>query len=38
MRFVAMPNIESLLRDHVTLQVECIDRLYRSAAEPQPTR
>jgi hypothetical protein len=24
----AMPNIETILRDHVTLQVECIDRLY----------
>jgi hypothetical protein len=23
-----MPNIESLLRDHVTLQVECIDRIF----------
>jgi hypothetical protein len=23
-----MPNIETILRDHVTLQVECIDRLY----------
>jgi hypothetical protein len=23
-----MPNIETILRDHVTLQIECIDRLY----------
>jgi len=23
-----MPNMESILRDHTTLQVECIDRLY----------
>ena len=23
-----MPNVETLLRDHVTLQVDCIDRLY----------
>jgi hypothetical protein len=23
-----MPNIENILRDHVTLQVECIDRIY----------
>jgi hypothetical protein len=22
------PNVESLLREHVTLQVDCIDRLY----------
>ena len=22
-----MPNVESLLRDHVTLQIDCIDRL-----------
>jgi hypothetical protein len=24
----AAPNVETLLRDHVTLQVDCIDRLY----------
>ncbi len=23
-----MPNVETLLRDHVTLQIDCIDRLY----------
>jgi hypothetical protein len=29
-----MPNIETILRDHVTLQVECIDRLYLSGYVP----
>lgn len=33
-----MPNIESLLRDHVTLQVECIDRIYLSAQVPRLQR
>jgi hypothetical protein len=23
-----MPNVETLLRDHVTLNIDCIDRLY----------
>ena len=23
-----MPNIETVLRDHVTLNVDCVDRLY----------
>ena len=23
-----MPNIETILRDHITLKLECIDRLY----------
>src|SRR5881394_2929098 len=23
-----MPNVETLLRDHVTLKIDCIDRLY----------
>jgi hypothetical protein len=30
----AMPNVESLLRDHVTLQVDCIDRLYLNGYVP----
>src|SRR2546425_12016845 len=29
-----MPNVESLLRDHVTLQVDCIDRLYLNGYVP----
>lgn len=29
-----MPNIDSLLRDHVTLQLECIDRLYLNGYIP----
>ncbi len=27
-RGASMPNIERILRDHTTLQVECLDRLY----------
>jgi len=30
----AMPNVESLLRDHVTIQVDCIDRLYLNGYVP----
>jgi len=29
-----MPNVESLLRDHVPLQVDCIDRLYLNGYVP----
>ena len=29
-----MPNINDLLRDHVTLEVECIDRLYLNGYIP----
>jgi len=29
-----MPNVETLLRDHVTLQVDCIDRLYLNGYVP----
>jgi hypothetical protein len=29
-----MPNIETILRDHVTLQLECIDRLYLGGYVP----
>ena len=25
---MATPNIETIIRDHVTLTVDCIDRLY----------
>jgi hypothetical protein len=30
----AMPNVETLLRDHVTLNVDCIDRLYLNGYVP----
>ena len=30
-----MPNIETILRDHVTLQIECIDRLYLNGYQPR---
>jgi hypothetical protein len=33
-----MPNVESLLRDHVTLQNECIDRLYLNGYVPRMQR
>jgi hypothetical protein len=29
-----MPNVETLLRDHVVLQLDCIDRLYLNAYVP----
>lgn len=29
-----MPNVESLIRDHVTLEVDCIDRLYLNGYVP----
>jgi hypothetical protein len=29
-----MPNVETLLRDHVTLQLDCIDRLYLNGYVP----
>jgi len=29
-----MPNINDLLRDHVTLQVECLDRIYLNGYIP----
>lgn len=29
-----MPNVDTLLRDHVTLQVDCIDRLYLNGYVP----
>jgi len=29
-----MPNVETLLRDQVTLQVDCIDRLYLNGYVP----
>lgn len=29
-----MPNVETLLRDHVTLQVDCMDRLYLNGYVP----
>lgn len=30
-----MPNIETILRDHVSLKLECIDRLYLNGYVPQ---
>jgi hypothetical protein len=33
-----MPNIETLLRDHVTLNVDCIDRLYLNGYVPRLQR
>ena len=30
-----MPNIETILRDHVKLQIECIDRLYLNGYVPR---
>src|SRR5437867_10775072 len=33
-----MPNIDSILRDHVTLQVESIDRIYLNAYLPSLQR
>ena len=33
-----MPNVDTLLRDHVTLQVECIDRLYLNGYVPRLQR
>jgi hypothetical protein len=33
-----MPNIETLLRDHVTLNVDCIDRLYLNSYVPRLQR
>ena len=30
----ALPNVEGLLRDHVPLQVDCIDRLYLNGDVP----
>ena len=33
-----MPNVESLLRDHVTLAVDCIDRLYLNGYVPKLQR
>jgi len=29
-----MPTVESLLREHVALQVDCIDRLYLNGYVP----
>lgn len=29
-----MPNIETILRDHITLQVDCIDRVYLNGYVP----
>lgn len=34
----SMPNMESILRDHTTLQVECIDRLYFCSYVPRLQR
>jgi len=34
----AMPNVETLLRDHVTLNVDCIDRLYLNGYVPRLQR
>jgi hypothetical protein len=33
-----MPNVETLLRDHVRLQVDCIDRLYLNGYVPKLQR
>jgi hypothetical protein len=33
-----MPNMDSILRDHSTLQIECIDRLYLCAYVPRLQR
>ena len=33
-----MPNVETLLRDHVTLQVDCVDRLYLNGYVPSLQR
>lgn len=33
-----MPNMETILRDHVTLQVECIDRIYLNGYVPRLQR
>lgn len=29
-----MPNVETVLRDHVMLQVDCVDRLYLNGYVP----
>jgi hypothetical protein len=34
LRGTAMPNVESLLREHVTLNVDCIDRIYLNGYVP----
>src|SRR5260370_7126242 len=33
-----MPNVETILRDHVTLNVDCIDRLYLNGYVPRLQR
>src|SRR6266849_1778224 len=33
-----MPNVETLLRDHITLNLDCIDRLYLNGYVPQLQR
>ncbi len=33
-----MPNIDSIVRDHVTLQIECIDRIYLNGYLPSLQR
>src|SRR5262245_30491044 len=33
-----MPNVETVLRDHVTLNVDCIDRIYLNAFVPRLQR
>ena len=33
-----MPNVETLLRDHISLQVDCIDRLYLNGYVPKLQR
>jgi hypothetical protein len=30
-----MPNVAELIKDHVTLTVECVDRLYLNAYVPR---
>jgi hypothetical protein len=34
----AMPNVAEVIRDHVTLTVECVDRLYLNACVPSLQR
>ena len=31
----AMPNVDEIIRDHVTLTIDCVDRLYLNAYVPR---
>ena len=30
-----MPNVDEIIRDHVTLAIDCVDRLYLNAYVPR---